>query len=309
MSSLANRDVVAIGELSRSELDLILETAQRCEDGAPMRRFSHLLDGSILATIFLEPSTRTRLSFESAMQRLGGGVITVAEPHSSSLAKGESLRDMVRVVEQYADALVLRSPTQGTAKDAAVVARVPVFNAGDGTHEHPTQALLDLYTILKERGRLEGLTIAFVGDLKHGRTVHSLLQAMLSYKPTILPVAPAELSLPDEWRRRAVDAGVSFEPTGTLEQALRGADVVYITRVQRERFSNIETYEALKNVYRLDRSIVERTASRATILHPLPRLTELAEDLDELPNAAYIRQAGNGIWVRQALLGLVLGGF
>jgi len=309
VGSMTGRDIVAISDFNRAELDLILETALRCELGASKRHFSHLLQGSILAAVFLEPSTRTRLSFESAMQRLGGGVISVAEALSSSLVKGESLSDMIRVIEQYADVITLRSPEKGAALVAADVASIPIINGGDGTHEHPTQALLDLYTIKKERGRLDGLTVAMVGDLKNGRTVHSLIQALLPYKPTILPVAPEELALPEEWVRRASEANVHVEHPASFDDALAHADVIYMTRVQRERLSSGVDYATLQYSYRLDRAAIERTRCTASIMHPLPRLTELAEDVDVLPTAAYIRQAGNGIWVRQALLGLVLGGF
>lgn len=305
----AGRDVVSIAGLCRADIDAVLEQARICEDAGRTRLFSHVLDGYLLATIFLEPSTRTRLSFEAAMQRLGGSVISVAEPHSSSLAKGESLPDMVRVVEQYADVIVLRSPVPGAAAEAAAVAAVPVINAGDGTHEHPTQALLDLYTIQKERGRLDGLTVAFAGDLKHGRTVHSLLLALLPYRPTVLTVSPASLALPSDLVEAAEEAGVRVTALPHLEDALHISDVLYMTRVQRERFADEAEYDRLKDAYRLDRETLERVGGAATIMHPLPRLTELADDLDELPTAAYIRQAGNGIWVRQALLGMILGKF
>lgn len=305
---LHGRDLIRIGDLTKEEILLILEQAAWFEKRCQGTRRLNMLPGRILATLFYEPSTRTRLSFESAMQRLGGGVVSVAEGmKSSSASKGETLYDAARIVSAYADAIVQRHPAVGSAQEAADGATVPVINAGDGTGEHPTQALLDLYTIQRERGRIEGLRVGLVGDLKHGRTVHSLAQALAHWHVTLAFVAPAALTMPAEITAVLRQKGIAIQETDDLEEALPTCDVLYVTRVQRERFADPAEYERLKKSYIVNRALIERTNPAVTIMHPLPRVEEIARDVDDLPGAAYFRQAANGVWVRMALLNLIIG--
>ncbi len=292
--------------LPRGDILHILDTARDMEKLVGERGVSDDLAGKIVGVIFLEPSTRTRLSFEAAAQRLGARVITVSEPQSSSVAKGETLSDTARMVSGYADCIVLRQGQTGGAAVAAAAADAPVINAGDGAGEHPTQALLDLYTIRREAGRLDGLTVAMVGDLKFGRTVHSLCLALQPFEPSFVFCSPRELALPDALLSELHSHGVPFTVTVSLPEALK-ADVVYMTRIQRERFPDPAAYERLKHSYVLTRALVEEHNPRALILHPLPRVDEIAADVDDLPGAAYFRQAQNGMYVRMALLKLILG--
>jgi len=314
---LAGRDIIAIGNLSKDEIRLILDQAAQFEELCRQRRKLDLLDGYVLATLFYEPSTHTRLSFEAAMHRLGGDVISVAEAaKSSSAAKGETLADAARVISGYADVIVQRHPAAGSAQEAAAGATVPLINAGDGTGEHPTQALLDLYTIQRERGQLDGLRIGLAGDLKHGRTVHSLSRALAHWDVTLTLISPPALAMPvaitDELRQR----GLRVHETSDLEAAMPACDVLYVTRIQRERFANPPPPSFPPNEgdegggwggYVVDRALIERTNPDVTIMHPLPRVDEIATDVDDLPGAAYFRQAANGVWTRMAILTLVLG--
>ncbi len=305
---LKGRDILAISDLTKEEILLILEQAAHFEAQCKQTPRLNVLDGRILATLFYEPSTRTRLSFESAMLRLGGGVISVAEAmKSSSAAKGETLSDAARVVSGYADVIVQRHPAVGSAQEAAAGATVPVINAGDGTGEHPTQALLDLYTIQRERGRIDGLRICLAGDLKHGRTVHSLARALAHWDVTLNLASPQVLAMPGEIVAELRQAGLAVEETEDLAAAMAASDVLYVTRIQRERFADPAEYERLKGSYVVDRALIERTNPDITVMHPLPRVDEIATDVDALPNAAYFRQAENGVWVRMGLLGLVVG--
>ncbi len=308
MQPLKGRDLVSITDLKRSEIEMILTQAAEFERAVKShQRLTHL-DGAVLATMFYEPSTRTRLSFESAMHRLGGAVISVAEARtSSSAAKGETIADAVRVIEHYADVIVQRHPARGSAQKAAQAASVPVLNAGDGAGEHPTQALLDLYTIQQERKTLDGLTITLAGDLKHGRTVHSLSQALTHWSVSLILAAPPPLTMPGKLSARLRHGGLTVHETDDLAQAMAQSDVVYMTRVQKERFDNPAEYERLKDRFVIDRALIESTRPDVTIMHPLPRVNEIATDVDPLPNAAYFRQAGNGVYTRMALLALVLG--
>jgi len=301
-------DILTAAQFSREQIETLFaradEFAARLAQGERLR----LLDGKLLATIFYEPSTRTRLSFEAAMQRLGGGVISVAEAKTaSSVAKGESLADTMRTIAQYADAIVLRHPETGAAQIAAEASHVPVFNAGDGTGEHPTQALLDLYTIRAEKGTIDGLRVALVGDLKNGRTVHSLARALSNFQVEFSFVAPAALSMPVEVTDYLRERDFIVEETNDLARSLQKADVVYMTRVQKERFSDVKQYEKLKDFYILNRQLVEQAKPGLVVMHPLPRVDEIATDVDALPNAAYFRQMRNGVYVRMALLAQVLG--
>ena len=303
-SSFRGRDIISMRDFGRSELDFILDKADEmrplAEEGSDMLR------GRILATLFFEPSTRTRLSFESAMIRLGGGVIGFAEPGVSSVAKGESLPDTVRTVENYADAIVIRHPEEDAARIAAEAASAPVINAGSGSLEHPTQALLDLHAIRAAKGGIDGLGIAFLGDLLHGRTVHSLAYALSNYDVKLHLVAPEQLRM----RRDVlgnIEGKVECVETGDLRAVLPELDVLYVTRVQKERFADPAAYEKVKDAYRIDRAFLRGGKEDLAVMHPLTRATEIATDVDETPHAWYFRQVRHGIYVRMALLALVLG--
>jgi aspartate carbamoyltransferase len=309
-NTLTNRDLISIGDLTKDEIQAVLDQAadfeQRLARGE-RARIGRLLEHRLLATVFYEPSTRTRLSFESAMNRLGGRVLSVAEAKtSSSAAKGETIYDTGRMLESYADVIVQRHPAVGSARALADAAGVPVINAGDGTGEHPTQALLDLYTLLREKGSLDGLTVAMVGDLKNGRTVHSLSKALSHWKVALRFVAPPELAMPREVVSGLKDRGVAVEETADVAM-LKQADVAYITRIQQERFNSGEDYLKYKGVYVIDAAVIGWAKPGISILHPLPRVDEISTDVDNLPNAAYFRQARNGVFVRMALLAMVLG--
>ena len=307
MSILCGKDILRTDTLSDEELDLILSTASRLESVLKAGGRLTNMEGLVLATLFFEPSTRTRLSFEAAMLRLGGQVITVADPKTSSAAKGESLADSMRTVEGYADVIVIRHPRQGSAQEAADAVAVPVINAGDGAGQHPTQALLDIYTIQKEKGSLEGLTVALAGDLKNGRTVHSLVYLLARFGVRLLFVSPSGLGMPAEITAdlRRMDADVS--EGGDLSAAMRRSDVLYVTRIQRERFEDPAAYERLSGSYVVDRTMIQQAKPGITIMHPLPRVDEIAAEVDDYEGAAYFRQAANGVPVRMALLALVTG--
>jgi aspartate carbamoyltransferase catalytic subunit len=309
MNPLKGRDVISIADLTREEIMSLLDQARGFEEAVERSDRLRLLDGKIMATLFYEPSTRTRLSFESAMLRLGGGVISVAEAKtSSSAAKGETLFDTGKMIESYAHVAVIRHPERGSAAELARGASIPVVNGGDGTGEHPTQAFLDLYTLLRERGTLDGLHVALVGDLKNGRTVHSLGQALVRWNVRLTCVSPEALRMPTEViekLRQARDARV--EETTDLAAALREADVAYVTRIQKERFADPMEYDRLKGAYVVNRKLIESSKPGLTVMHPLPRVDEIAADADDLPNAAYFRQAKNGVYVRMALLAMLLG--
>jgi aspartate carbamoyltransferase catalytic subunit len=265
------------------------------------------MEGQVVASLFFEPSTRTRLSFETAVNRLGSRVISVANAASSSVAKGESLADTIRTVDGYVDVIVMRHPMKGAAQIAADNAIHPVINGGDGTGQHPTQALLDLYTIRKEKGILGGQTITFLGDLKNGRTVHSLGYFMALCKNRMIFVSPESLKMPVEITNDLRGRGAEIEETEDIEKALSVSDLVYVTRVQRERFENPEEYEKVKGVYVINRAMIEQAKKGITILHPLPRVDEISTDVDNYEGAAYFRQAHNGLYVRMALLALITG--
>jgi aspartate carbamoyltransferase catalytic subunit len=287
--------------------DLFAEAAEMERHDAS-RTLPDLLHGRILATLFYEPSTRTRFSFEAAMQKLGGGVLTAENMReSSSATKGETISDTIRIVSGYADAIAIRHYEQGTAAEAARLSPVPVINAGDGIGEHPTQALTDVYTINKELGRLSGLRVALVGDLLNGRTIHSLLPLLCLYEDvTIDLISPWQLRLPLKHREYLMEKGVSFHEGEKLESVIEKADVVYITRVQRERFALQEEYEAVKDVYVIDSRIADTLKAHAIIMHALPRVNEIAIEVDDNARAAYFRQAKNGLYIRMALLKYLL---
>jgi len=308
MEKLTQKDVLRADQFTKEDIDLIMETARGFEKALEEEKILDTLRGKILSTLFYEPSTRTRLSFEAAMHRLGGRVISVAEAKSSSAAKGESLHDTIKTVEGYADVIVLRHPQIGAAQEAAAATDRPVLNAGDGAGQHPTQSLLDFYTIEKEQGNVEGLTIALAGDLKHGRTVHSLADLLASYNVDFVFVSPAALRMPAETVDKLKKKGVSVTQTEDLSEAIAACDVLYMTRIQRERFADTSDYDRLKDAYVLTRGMLAGARDGMTVMHPLPRVNEIATDVDTYPGAAYFRQAANGVPIRMALLSLVTGG-
>jgi len=307
MNKLAHKDVLRADQFSKSEIALIVEIAREYEQALAAGRVLEVMKGQVLSTLFYEPSTRTRLSFEAAMLRLGGTVISVAEAKSSSAAKGESLYDTMKTVEGYADVIVLRHPQIGAAEEAAAATYRPVLNAGDGAGQHPTQSLLDYYTIEKERGTVEGLTVTLAGDLKHGRTVHSLAELLSSYDVRFVFASPTALRMPVDIVTRLKARGVSVTETESLADAIRTSDVLYMTRIQRERFEDPAEYDRLKDAYVLTRSMLAGAKGGLTVMHPLPRVNEIAIDVDDYAGAAYFRQAANGLPIRMALLALVTG--
>lgn len=306
-SILYGKDILQTDTMSDQQLELILSTAARLEDELEARGQLDNMKGLVLATLFFEPSTRTRLSFETAMLRLGGQVITVADPKTSSAAKGESLADSVRTVEGYADVIAIRHPRKGSAQEAADAVNIPVINGGDGAGQHPTQALLDIYTIQKEKGSLSGLTVALAGDLKNGRTVHSLVYLLARFNARLFFVSPPQLSMPAEITTELREAGADITVTDDLTLAARQSDVLYMTRIQRERFDDPAEYEKLKGSYVLDVGVIRQAKPGITIMHPLPRVDEIKTEVDAYEGAAYFRQAANGVPIRMALLTLVTG--
>ncbi len=300
-------DILHGAQFSRAELDDIMALAGDYRKKLEKTASLDLLKGYVLAALFFEPSTRTRLSFETAMHRLGGTVVGFSSGESTSIAKGETLADTIKTVDQYADVITLRHPAVGSAAQAAKIALHPVINGGDGAGQHPTQALLDLYTVQSELGRVDDTTIVLCGDLKNGRTVHSGVEIYKHYKCKLVFVAPDQLRMPVEVTERLKSLGVQFEETTDLSSAIKGADVLYMTRIQKERFTDPEEYERLKDSYILTREMVDKINPKLTVMHPLPRVNEISVDVDSLQRAAYFRQAGNGVFVRMALLAMVTG--
>jgi aspartate carbamoyltransferase len=305
--SLKGKHITSGKQFSKAEIERVLEVAEGFREELKEKPSLDLMKGYILGTLFFEPSTRTRLSFESAMERLGGSVIGFSEASTSSAAKGETLQDTILTVCQYVDVIAMRHPQIGSADLAAQVATVPILNGGDGAGQHPTQALLDMLTIKSEKGALDGLTVALVGDLKHGRTVHALVELLKHYHTRLLFVAPSLLQMPSEISAGLREHGIAIEETEDLPGALRQADVVYMTRIQKERFADPAQYDALKNAFILDRALVDQAKPGLTILHPLPRVSEITTDVDDFAGAAYFRQVKNGIYARMALIALVTG--
>ncbi len=300
-------DILSMKQFNRGDIETVLKTAKKLEPFARKERISDILKGKLLTTLFYEPSTRTRLSFETAMTRLGGSVTSVVGAEFSSLSKGETLYDTGKVVEQFADVIAIRHPQTGSSEKLASGANIPVINAGDGIGEHPSQALLDLFTMQKERGKIDGLTVAMVGDLKYGRTVHSLSLALSHFDVSMVFVSPHELAMPEETCLHLREKGINFHVTEDFGEGISGADIVYMTRVQQERFKDAKEYEKFKSRYVLTHEFVENRANNATIMHPLPRITEIELSVDDHPGAAYFRQVQNGVAVRMALLTLALG--
>lgn len=301
---MEKHDFVTIADLSKEKIMYLMNMAQAFE----MHPNREILIGKVVATLFFEPSTRTRLSFETAANRLGARVIGFSDAKVTSATKGETLKDTILMVSNYADVIVMRHHIEGAAQYASEIAPVPIVNAGDGAHQHPSQCLLDLYSIYKTQGTLENLNIYLVGDLKYGRTVHSLIMAMRHFNPTFHFIAPEELAMPEEYKLYCKQHGIKYiEHTDFNEDVIAGADIIYMTRVQKERFSDLMEYERVKDVYILKNDMLGKAKENMKILHPLPRVNEIAYDVDENPHAYYIQQAQNGLYAREAILCDVLG--
>lgn len=303
---LKNRSIVSIDDVSQSELEDIFKKADEMSEHLKQGKPLKILDGKIMATFFYEPSTRTRLSFESSMNRLGGSVISVSEAKSSSVAKGETLADTVRMAEGYSDIIVIRHPMEGAAKLAARFSSKPIINAGDGSGQHPTQTIMDLYTIRKELGGINGKTITMVGDLRYGRTVHSLLLALTNYDVKVNLISPEILKIPDHIISR-LPKDFNVNVSADFDNALEETDVLYVTRIQKERFTDQNEYLSVIGSYSITPETVEKMKEKSIIMHPLPRIDEISPDVDTSSKAAYFRQASNGVPVRMALISMILG--
>lgn len=300
---MKNRSLVSIDDFTTDEILKILDLAAEFE----LNPSQQLLQDKVIASLFFEPSTRTRLSFESAISRLGGKIIGFTDSSSSSVTKGETLNDTIKTVSNYSDLIVMRHPIEGSARYASEVSGVPVVNAGDGANQHPTQTLLDLYSIRKTQGTLDNLNIFLVGDLKYGRTVHSLMMAMSRWNTTFNFVAPKELQMPDEYKLYLDNLGLKYYEHTDFTEIISRADIIYMTRVQKERFSDPIEYEKVKNVYVLQNSMLDNTKDNMKVLHPLPRVNEIDMDVDTNEKAYYFEQALNGVYTRQAILCSLLG--
>ncbi len=302
------RDLISIADVSKSDIFRVLKKARTLVPIAQGEKADERLKGRVMATLFFEASTRTRLSFESAIQRLGGRVLSFGTPEASSVAKGETLADTIRMVEAYSDVLVLRHPQEGAARLAADFSEKPVINAGDGAGQHPTQTLLDLFTIWDEKGVIEGNRIVLVGDLKYGRTVHSLVYALALLGAELTFVSPPSLRMPREIVEMVHELGHKPKEVVDLMDAMKDADVLYVTRIQKERFPDPQEYQSVAGIYRIDLHALRDAKKDVIIMHPLPRVTEIAPEVDRTPHAIYFKQAFNGVPVRMALLSLILGG-
>jgi aspartate carbamoyltransferase catalytic subunit len=300
---MKNRSLVSIDDFTTDEILKILDLTEKFEK-TPSQP---LLTGKVIASLFFEPSTRTRLSFESAVSKLGGKIIGFTDSSNSSVSKGETLNDTIKTVSSYCDLIVMRHPIEGSARFASEIAGIPVINAGDGANQHPSQTLLDLYSIRKTQGRLDNLNIFMVGDLKYGRTVHSLAMAMSRWNATFNFISPDELKMPDEFKLYLDNLGLKYYEHSDFTEIISRADIIYMTRVQRERFSDPIEYEKVKNVYVLKDSMLKNTKENMRILHPLPRVNEIDQDVDSNPKAYYFEQALNGVYTRQAILCTLLG--
>ena len=294
-----SNSLVSISDISKEEILHLLENARYFEENPNHK----ILDGKVVATLFFEPSTRTRLSFETAVNRLGGRVIGFSDASTTSSSKGETLKDTIKMVSNYVDLIVMRHYLEGAARYATEVTDTPIINAGDGAHQHPTQTMLDLYSIYKTQGTLENLTITMVGDLKYGRTVHSLLMAMQYFNPTFNFVACDELKMPAEYKEFCDQKGIKYtEHKEFSQEVINSSDIIYMTRVQRERFTDIMEYEKVKNLYNLHNAMLDNSKDNLRILHPLPRVNEIDQDVDDNPKAYYFQQAQNGLYARQAII-------
>ncbi|HPE55419.1 MAG TPA: aspartate carbamoyltransferase [Bacteroidales bacterium] len=300
---MKNKSLISIHDITREQYDEVLDLAEKFEKNPKQ----DVLNKWVVATLFFEPSTRTRLSFESAANQLGARVIGFADASTSSVKKGETLKDTILTVSNYSDIIVMRHPKEGSARYASEVSPVPVINAGDGANQHPTQCLLDLYSIRKTQKKLDGINIAFVGDLKYGRTVHSLVQALTNYKTTFHLISPEELKLPSSVKQYIKDANLEYHQYTEMDEVIPKVDILYMTRIQQERFADPLEYERVKGAYILRDSMLAEAKKNLRVLHPLPRVNEITEDVDDNPKAYYFQQAQNGVYVRQALLTLILG--
>ena len=299
-----NRSLISISDLSKDEIMAMLKRAAEFEKNPNC----NILEGKVVGSLFFEPSTRTRLSFETAVNRLGGRVIGFSDARTSSQAKGETLKDTIMMVSNYADLIVMRHYLEGAARYASELSKVPIINAGDGANQHPTQTMLDLYSIYKTQGTLENLTITMVGDLKYGRTVHSLLEAMRFWNPKFNFVACEELKMPAKYKKFCEENGIEYrESVDFSQEIINETDILYMTRVQRERFTDLMEYERTKNLYTLHNAMLANSKPNLRVLHPLPRVTEISQDVDDNPKAYYFQQAKNGLYARQAIICRALG--
>jgi aspartate carbamoyltransferase catalytic subunit len=297
------KHLVSMREVSKDEIIKILEITGKIEN----KTIKPDLTGKVMAALFFEPSTRTRFSFESAMKKLNGEVISLAGAEGTSIEKGESLKDTVKVMERYADIIVIRHKLEGAARFISEVTNIPVVNAGDGANQHPTQALLDLYSIQKTQGKLENIKIAMVGDLRYGRTVHSLSHALINFNPTLFFVSPKSLTMSENVKFDLKEKGINFEERERIEDIISEVDILYMTRIQKERFPDLIEYERVKNIYVLTKEMLKDAKENLKVLHPLPRVNEIQEDVDSTKFAYYFEQAKNGIFVRQAIISILLG--
>jgi aspartate carbamoyltransferase catalytic subunit len=302
------KDIISIKDFSKKEINYILDYAKEMIPYAQGEKHKNVLGGKVLSSLFFEPSTRTRLSFESSMNRLGGRVIGFSDPSGTSQKKGESLADTIRMADAYSDAIVIRHPHEGAARLAAEFADAPVLNAGDGAGRHPTQCLLDLFTIKTEKKKIKNNKIVLLGDLKYGRTVHSLAYALSLYGAELTFVSPGSLKMPNEVTDECKELGAEPTYTSNLEKAIKDADVLYVTRIQKERFPDAEEYNRVVGTYKIDNELLENGKKDLIIMHPLPRVTEIDPEVDATPHAIYFKQAFNGVPVRMALLSLAIGG-
>ena len=300
---MKNKNLVSINDFSKDEYLRILELSVEFEKNPRQ----DILNGFVISTLFFEPSTRTRLSFETAINGLGGRVVGFSDSGATSASKGETLHDTIKMVSNYADLIVMRHPLEGSARLASEVSSVPIVNAGDGANQHPTQTLLDMYSILKTQGTLENLKIFMVGDLKYGRTVHSLLQALSKFNTTFFFISPEELKMPAAYKLQLDKIGLNYYEGRDLNEFLDEADIIYMTRVQQERFTDPIEYERVKNAYILRREMLDNCKPTMKVLHPLPRVNEIHTDVDDSPHAYYFDQARNGVYVRMAILSAILG--
>ena len=300
---MKNKHLISITDFNKEEYIKILDSAEDFEK----QPVQDIAQGKVVATLFFEPSTRTRLSFESAANRMGAKVIGFTDASSSSTSKGESLSDTIKTVSCYADLIVMRHPLEGAARLASEVANVPIINAGDGANQHPTQCMLDLYSIRKTQHTLENLNIALVGDLKYGRTVHSLVEAMCNFNTTFHLISPESLKLPSAVKMHIKESHLKYYQYADIQEAIDKVDILYMTRVQRERFLDLQDYEKVKNAYILEQSMLKNSKPNLKILHPLPRVNEIHTNVDSTKQAYYFQQAQNGVYVRQALIAAILG--
>lgn len=306
--SLRNRDLISILDLSRNEIEELFRKADQMNKFLQEKKTLNTLSGKIISLVFLEPSTRTMYSFQSATYRLGGKTLVFASKTTTSLAKGENIADTVRMMNAYSDLIVIRSPYDGTALYASMISSVPVINAGDGKHEHPTQALIDLYTIYKLKGRIDGLTIGVLGDLKYARTIASLLYGLSLFGPRkVYLISPGNLTLRESVRAKIDDLGLEYEEVRDIRQVIGELDILYVTRIQRERYPDPEEYERVKNAFKITEKLLENAKPGLKILHPLPKLDEIEKSIDNTDYAAYFYQASLGIPLRMALLASILG--